>query len=1546
MAISKIDYALMAGASYISTRADVNQFPIPSGWLRIRHENPQDGSGFEAASFINGPDLAHSTEIVISYAGTNSSDLTGDWAANIAMASGTVLSDQLRQAADYYLAVKAAASAGAKISLTGHSLGGGLASLIAVTFGESAFTFDQAPFLQSARLFTSTPDILGNTTTTGVAKSLRDYLTGRAPDEQIAKLDAYIAANDPANANSIAADTLSARSVQVLNINTQGEALTNWPSSSARIGQTLFDISNSNNISGVELHSQTLLTTFLQSQQTAASGNALNDVTFKLPDLLKMVFDKNLFAFDTDKSNENFLERLVKHEAGIQGLLLADAMVTRFTSDLQKLAADAGLSVSGADLTKSLIAFAMQAYYSGPHGGDADHELFKKLSGGINFDRSDIAANLSDIKGYVQYFQNYLAPLPAEERGLIDQYLPGLQDWYLAGTRLAAAAGDKTAFMLGAAETDLITGGTQNDLLVGLGGTDLLEGGQGDDILVGGEGGDIYRYTTGDGNDRIVDSDSQGAILVDGHDAGGVYLQQGQTETWTNPDSALTLTHGTTWKLTLAGGGEIDLGATLADGDYGLRRLTLPTPPATATTLVGDLAAEKKDDGITDKTDDWGNIIPTGAEANRRDRIYDTYAGDRLQGLGGWDFLNAVRGGNDLLEGGADGDILYAGAGNDWLYGGNAIALSDAIAAGRNGQGTGRKGDWLNGSWGDDVLISGADNDALYGGLGKDILVGGAGDDILDGDDDFTAMTFNWAVADKSNPFDWRIGPMIDIRNVWPMNGDADILYGGAGNDYLWGVQGADILYGEADNDTLVGCDGDDRLYGGSGDDLMTGDYGKLVYNSGAGTVIQGNDVLDGGDGDDWLQGESGNDVLIGGADNDTLYGDAGYLEENLHGNDYLDGGDGNDTLVAGGGNDILIGGKGTDTLIGGKGRDTYLFNKGDGIDTIIDDASGSEKSVLVFGAGLNPADVKLRKGPLMLDMGGGDVIHIENFNTEDPLATPVFESFQFADGTSLSWEELLAKGFDYDSASADTLIGTGLSDRIYGGDGDDVLSGLAGNDLLDGGNGNDVLSAGAGDDVLVGGMGQNIYLIDAVSGRTEVITTSRQDAIRFGPGIAASEISLRIGGERDGANALRVLHNAGEVIIKDGLLGSVSRLLFADGTYSLFGVSDAGEMRYRTFNTSGQVIGDQWVRPDGSNGSNIYGSDGSSAGVTNNADGSSSRYADNGRGAVETITDDADGKRLSDTWTFASGAYSQVADDGRGNIETTVFNAAGEKIGTNWVKADGTYGKTMFGADGSVTGVTYNPDGSYSSFSKDDYGHQSTRIYTWDGVLTGIVDTQINGRNNVLTVYRDANEHKVGETWIHTDGRSGTDLVSDTDYAGITNAIKQIKEWIPTFRSANWQYGGYVATGYYNTQLSYGLYQVSLSVNATTVSPGAASGSAQISSDGTSDIRFAGVQSRMTVTGLATYYFRDWMTRTIFNGTRNADGTKSLSAQSWDGGETFFSYAGPRHTMTMTVAGAQGTYSTLRDDGLGNIQVSGYSALGNKLVEQWIHSKRSAAPH
>ncbi|MDP1634216.1 MAG: hypothetical protein Q8L69_05995, partial [Gallionellaceae bacterium] len=139
---------------------------------------------------------------------------------------------------------------------------------------------------------------------------------------------------------------------------------------------------------------------------------------------------------------------------------------------------------------------------------------------------------------------------------------------------------------------DQITGGSLddrlydmagNDMLQGKGGNDFIEGGRDNDILIGGTGNDIvnggqgldsYVWNTGDGNDTLIDSDRRGRILINGSGI-GILLKQTAT-TWRTADNKVTLTQGQdttmSWKLTMEGGGSIDLGASFTDGDYGIYR--------------------------------------------------------------------------------------------------------------------------------------------------------------------------------------------------------------------------------------------------------------------------------------------------------------------------------------------------------------------------------------------------------------------------------------------------------------------------------------------------------------------------------------------------------------------------------------------------------------------------------------------------------------------------------------------------------------------------------------------------------------------------------------------------------------------------------------------------------------------------------------------------------------------------------------------------------------------------------------------------------------
>lgn len=195
--------------------------------------------------------------------------------------------------------------------------------------------------------------------------------------------------------------------------------------------------------------------------------------------------------------------------------------------------------------------------------------------------------------------------------------------------------------------------------------------------------------------------------------------------------------------------------------------------------------------------------------------------------------------------------------------------------------------------------------------------------------------------------------------------GGNDLITGLAGNDTIKGGPGLDIIRGGADDDVLIGGAqkdrmfgeaGDDRLDGGGGDDRLLGLAGNDTINGNAGDDVlsggRGNDLVSGQDGDDRLRGGRDSDTLIagdgkdrlqGGTGNDSLFGQAG--------NDNLTGAGGADTLSGGDGLDRLFGRRGNDELTGGQGSDRFIFNLGDGSDTITDFEQGADRIRIASGA-------------------------------------------------------------------------------------------------------------------------------------------------------------------------------------------------------------------------------------------------------------------------------------------------------------------------------------------------------------------------------------------------------------------------------------------------------------------------------------------------------------------------------------------------------------------------------------------------------------------
>ena len=597
--------------------------------------------------------------------------------------------------------------------------------------------------------------------------------------------------------------------------------------------------------------------------------------------------------------------------------------------------------------------------------------------------------------------------------------------------------------------------GQQGEALSGGDGDDLTVGGTGNDVLFGGTGDDIL--VAGAGNDDI-DGDAMAANIM---------------SDWSTQRNVIATSTGTSYQTVY-------------------NQFNMDWPSVGGNDVIYAGAGE-----------DWvsagyGNDYVDGG--NDADKLWGEGGNDDLFGGSGNDLINGdnarlpvVEHGDDYLDGEDGDDTLFGEGGSDQLFGG---AGNDKLYADSGSTGAGS--DTLDGEDGDDILLGGALDDQLFGGSGNDILQGDSGTGNGDGADYLDGEAGN----------DTLIG-----------EGGSDEIHGGEGADQIAGDNGgtdtsgdADTIYGEAGNDTIDGQGGDDVIDGGADNDLVAGG--------------EGNDLIAGGSGNDQLQGGAGDDTLDGGDDSDVLFGEAG-----------------NDTISGGAGTDYLIGGLGDDTLDGGAGDDVYYYSTGEGSDHI-SDAGGTDWLVLTD---ITWGQITLGVGSLKLNLPNGAELHLDDFDPDNPYAAGGIEYFQFADGSVLTKTQLInALGIaPTGTPEADVLSGTALSetiqalagddvvtaragsdtiyagdgadvvyggdgnDTIYGGNGDDVLLGENGNDTLMGEAGNDLLAGGAGTDQLMGGDGDDTYLFQSGDGQDTATDTLGTNAIALGSGLTLDAIAF-----------------------------------------------------------------------------------------------------------------------------------------------------------------------------------------------------------------------------------------------------------------------------------------------------------------------------------------------------------------------------------------------------------------------------------------------------
>lgn len=1101
-----------------------NRPAVPTGWKELEW-HADNGTGFSYGVYKNGD------EIVISYAGTNDKiDLLWDGTNALGLSSA-----QTTEAALAYLTAQQ--QYGSNITFTGHSLGGGLASVMAVWFDRPAVVFDEAPFELTAR----NPLVIGATYT---ALTLAGFTVGAFAD--------YNGITD-----------FSAREAKVSNYFTQDEALLYarlaWPTIVGSTDEVI--VANVTDMTSVgakaDLHSQALLTALVISQN-------FQSATYASSRVLPLLMDEHLYAYSTKSDKENVLINFIRSEEANLG----SGKLSHFANDLGKLGTNiAGLNKAAQD---AIIAQGIEWYYW--QGTDyAGQQFFVDNAAQPSLIQYTTAQG-AGLKGAQnrasEYVRTWLDAAYTASTG-DTHFAPmgtGFGQWSVvtgsAGVTATARDVTKSQIFIGGTGADTFTGGDSSDVILAGDGADTLYGGASYDLLYGGKGNDTYIFSGDFGGDFVVDADGLGSLWVD-----GVQLNGGQKlddNVWESQDG--------NYRYTLMGGNLIIgrgseavehgamNGSITVQGWTAAKSLGITLDPTLIVKPVnltrnGDQVAPLDADGNYDwSATSWaanGALIGGAKQADFNDVITGASLDDKLNGYGGNDALDGGAGndqidggdGNDLIGGGAGSDNIVGGDGNDYILsatnlsaaqrskptddwvapqgatiflegstwgvyslnqktyisGGGTLTMDDAPDVIDAGDGD----DSVIGGRGDDYIMGGLGNDGINGGGGNDVIEGGDGIDVISGDGNTQSGLYDSVAANlHGNDFiDGGAG-----NDYLYGQGGNDEVYGGTGDDVLLGddinesmlsgaYHGNDYLDGEDGNDTLFGGGGDDTLFGGTGDDNLNGDGGRIDL----GGIYNGNDYLDGEDGDDSLSGGGKDDVLYGGTGNDVMFGDAALnplyaVEGEFHGNDYLDGEEGDDTLYGDGKDDTLLGGAGADilygdnvaTIVAGGFHGNDYLDGGDGNDTLI---GGGKDDTLFGGAGddeLLGDDVKSYlagqfHGNDYLDGGDGND-NLFGQGGSDTLYGGVGNDILVGDGveSEVSGQD---HGDDYldGGDGADTLIGGGGADTLYGGAGNDILLGDANiADLAAQWNGNDVLYGGEGNDTLYGEGGADVLHGDA----------------------------------------------------------------------------------------------------------------------------------------------------------------------------------------------------------------------------------------------------------------------------------------------------------------------------------------------------------------------------------------------------------------------------------------------------------------------------------
>jgi Ca2+-binding RTX toxin-like protein len=310
------------------------------------------------------------------------------------------------------------------------------------------------------------------------------------------------------------------------------------------------------------------------------------------------------------------------------------------------------------------------------------------------------------------------------------------------------------------------------------------------------------------------------------------------------------------------------------------------------------------------------------------------------------------------------------------------------------------------------------------------------------------------------------------------------------------------------------------------------------------------------------IAGEAGNDTLLGGSGAETLLGGSG--------NDSIDGNGGNDLALLGAGDDTFVWdpGDGSDTVEGQAGADRMRFNGANVAERIDLSANGKRlkffrdiANITMNTAGVERVDFNA--------LGGADVVTVNDLSGTDVSAVNVDLAGTLGGATGDGQADRVvingSGGNDAIKVSGDTssVAVSGLSALVairHQEPGDALaVNGLGGNDTidasglaaatisltLDGGAGNDTLAGSNGIETLLGGDGNDSIdgnagndSIDGNGGNDLALLGAGDDTFVWDPGDGSDTIE-----GQDGTD--RLLFNGANVDERVALSANGKRLTF-----------------------------------------------------------------------------------------------------------------------------------------------------------------------------------------------------------------------------------------------------------------------------------------------------------------------------------------------------------------------------------------------------------------